>query len=223
MKPMYIVVEGPDGVGKTTFAKELTKNLAIKGKQVQFEYEPTRRHAPGIQIRESFVSPNGRLPTDQLIRLFNQDRALNYPYFEELLKTSTIVSDRNYISSIAMQVDGTFEGADKAGIEYKNLFQPDLIIYLKAPLEVCRARILSNRGVFDNMEDYDYQKTVHANYEKFFSQVDQNGLLHVPGINTSIHVEVFDTETDAVRLDFKEAFKAYANYLEKYYEQDRRS
>lgn len=48
---MFIVLEGPDGSGKTTLAQALTKNLKYLGQRVLYTFEPTEDNEYGCEIR----------------------------------------------------------------------------------------------------------------------------------------------------------------------------
>jgi dTMP kinase len=105
MSPIYVVVEGPDGVGKTVTAALLAERLQRRGKRVLAVREPGTT-AAGTKIREVLLNGNDLEPLTQFylfhaarIELLKwlQTAAVGYDY---------VVFDRFYHSSYAYQIRG---------------------------------------------------------------------------------------------------------------------
>lgn len=96
-----IVIEGIDGAGKTTQAKELVKSLNKEGLNASYTKEPTDM-VIGQFIREKILSGNMEINPLALQYLFNADRVMHMEKIESLLqKGMIIVMDRYFWSSVA--------------------------------------------------------------------------------------------------------------------------
>jgi len=70
---LFLVIEGIDGVGKTTQAKKLVEFLKSKKIKAEYTTEPTHWSSYGKKLRESFFAPE-RLSVEEEFRLFLEDR-----------------------------------------------------------------------------------------------------------------------------------------------------
>lgn len=173
--PRYIVVEGPIGVGKTSLAKRLAETL--QGEMLleaaeenpfleRFYHEP--RHAA--------------LPT-QLFFLFQRARQL-----QELRQSDLFAPVR--VADFLMEKDRLFAQLTLDDDElrlYEQVYasltldapQPDLVIYLQAPLEVLRARIQKRGRKFERFIESDYLDRLIEAYTHFFHYYNATPLLIV--------------------------------------------
>ena len=156
-----IVIEGIDGSGKTTLARELSRRLAGEGLPVLFTFEPTS--GPwGQRLRRGFASEQRPSPEEEL-DLFMKDRR---SHVKGVLRPAldagkVIICDRYYFSTMAYQ---GARGLDPAQIRKANeAFAPlpDLVILMEIPPEEGIKRIRTCRGEDpNNMEGLDYLKRV---------------------------------------------------------------
>lgn len=158
-----IVIEGIDGVGKSTLFEALKNKLSQSN--IIFSFEPTEGHY-GRLLREALKKKNSDQET--LFELFLRDRA---EHVEKLilpsLKTGKIVIlDRYYLSTVAYQ-----------GVHFKDLFYllsknetfsplPDIVIYLELPIKLALDRIKKRNKELSLFEKEEILNRISENYEK---------------------------------------------------------
>jgi len=157
----FVVVEGIDGTGKTTLARNIYLRLKNKGFPAIFTFEPT--DGPwGKRLRRSFSAP-GRLTPQEELELFLKDRK---EHVEKIIRPSLeqkkiVVCDRYYFSTMAYQ---GARGLDPEAIRKTNETfapMPDLVLLLELDPEAAIKRIKESRGeVPDNFEQLEYLKKV---------------------------------------------------------------
>jgi dTMP kinase len=157
----FVVVEGIDGTGKTTLARNIYLRLENKGFPAIFTFEPT--DGPwGEKLRRSFSAP-GRLTPEEELELFLKDRK---EHVEKIIRPSLeqekiVVCDRYYFSTMAYQ---GARGLDPEAIRKTNETfapMPDLVLLLELDPEAAIKRIKESRGeVPDNFEQLEYLKKV---------------------------------------------------------------
>jgi dTMP kinase len=156
-----VVIEGIDGTGKTTLARNIYLRLEDKGFPVIFTFEPTDS-IWGRKLRRSF-SASERLTPEEELELFLKDRK---EHVEKIIRPSLeqgkiIICDRYYFSTMAYQ---GARGLDPEAIRKTNeIFAPipDLVILLELDPETAIKRIRKSRGeVPDNFEQLAYLKKV---------------------------------------------------------------
>lgn len=135
---MFVVIEGLDGSGKTTVAKELAKSENIK-----FTYEPNDPSAAGLFIRDilqkkiTTFHPRVLAYAFAANRLDHNYRVIN-PWLEKA--GNIVISDRYYLSSLVYQSskDFPFERV----IELNELARlPDIIFFINVTNETCYQRL----------------------------------------------------------------------------------
>ena len=157
MRGLYIALEGPDGVGKSTQAV-----LLAAARDAALTREPGGT-ALGTYLRELLIYknlwPNPRAET----LLFCADRAqhIEEVVAVELAKGRDVVTDRSYGSTLAFQGHArnlpieelsavTMFAAARpvhsiSGYELPDVIVPDVSVLLEAPYEVARQRISGKR------------------------------------------------------------------------------
>ncbi|MDL1958691.1 MAG: dTMP kinase [Deltaproteobacteria bacterium] len=157
----FVVVEGIDGTGKTTLARNIYIRLRKRGFPAIFTFEPTDG-LWGEKLRRSFSAP-GRLTPKEELELFLKDRK---EHVEKIIRPSLerkkiVVCDRYYFSTMAYQ---GARGLDPEAIRKTNeTFAPipDLVLLLELDPEAAIKRIRESRGeVPDNFEQLAYLKKV---------------------------------------------------------------
>ena len=164
-KGKLIVVEGIDGSGKTTIAKELFNSFKQqKGFSVKLSQEPTNS-TYGKKIRE--LLKVGASP-DELFDLFLKDRKehLEKLVLPELNKGTFLILDRYYLSTIAYQGAQGFSVKDLLIKNETIAPLPDFVVFLEISIEEALKRI-SHRGNTKTMfEKKDFLEKVNNIYQK---------------------------------------------------------
>lgn len=142
---ILIVLEGIDGVGKTTQAKGLSEALLAYGLKVLVTREPTDGQF-GQRLRESARS--GRLSAQEELELFINDRKEHVTQVIQpaLANGEIVITDRYYFSTAAyqgargMNVDALIKRNEEIAPV------PDLLVLLDMPASDAVHRIKSLRG-----------------------------------------------------------------------------
>lgn len=174
----FIVVEGIDGAGKSTFVSKL-KNELEKYYKVEQLYEPTRYTDAGRKIRELIAEDlsgeqnreNENSIQEQLIKLFYIDRQWHVKHkIRPLLKKGIcVILDRYYFSTAAYQAKD-----EKILIDIlnsyasKSFLQPDFIFYLDIPIDIALDRIKQRNKNLDFFENKNNLDKISKMYKKTF-------------------------------------------------------
>ena len=153
---MFIVIDGPDGSGKTTLSKKLVEEWKLNGVQSIYTFEPTYDSLPGIEIR-SLMGIRKIEDIYAFADLFVDDRKehLNSIIIPALARGENVVCDRYKYSALAYQ---QLQGVDA---EYlvdinKGCLVPDFIfILIPKCVDVILQRILNRakeREIFEERE-----------------------------------------------------------------------
>lgn len=155
--PDYIVVEGPIGVGKTTLAKRLAKTFNT---ELMLELATDNPFLPRFYSDPKSVA----LPT-QLYFLFQRAKQIESlrqtDMFKPVQVSDFLMEKDKLFASVTLDEDELFlynEVYDKLTLDAP---EPDLVIYLQAPLDVLMQRIIE-RGL-------DYERPINRNYVKKIS------------------------------------------------------
>ncbi len=146
-KGFYIVLEGPQGTGKTTQIDLLAKRLIGEGYAVRLFREPDSQTDLTAQaIRRLTQDPRYPMNTKTEALLYNAARSQSLEVIRRAKASGVIcICDRNYLSSLAIQYYGRGDIPDYDTINSIIEFavgdmQPDITIILDAPSEVLAAR-----------------------------------------------------------------------------------
>lgn len=157
MNGRFIVLEGPEGAGKSTVLQELVRALQAgsPGLEVVCTREPGGTPL-GDAIREVLLDPDHTVSPLAEYLLYSASRA---QHVEEVIRPALdrgalVVSDRFFASSVAYQ--GAGRGVEAAFIDDLNArvaggLMPDLTILLDLPAEEGLRRIRA-RGAADRLE-----------------------------------------------------------------------
>ncbi|MEM6998751.1 MAG: deoxynucleoside kinase [Pseudomonadota bacterium] len=173
--PDYIVVEGPIGVGKTTLAKRLAKTFNT---ELMLELAAENPFLPRFYNDPKSVA----LPT-QLSFLFQRVKQI-----ESLRQTDMFKPVQ--VSDFLIEKDKLFASVTLDDDElslYNQVYErltidapePDLVIYLQAPLDILMQRIIERGHDYERPISRNYVKKISDAYIEFFYYYSSSPLLIV--------------------------------------------
>ncbi len=173
--PSYIVVEGPIGVGKTSLARRLADRYRSDLLLESVEDNPF--------LQRFYKDPRGTALQVQLFFLFQRAQQIEQLRQEDLFSPVRV-------ADFLIEKDRLFAelNLDREELAlYEQIYsrldidppQPDLVVYLQAPVDVLQARI-ARRGVAHEQHiDRTYLEKVAERYASFFYAYDDAPLLIV--------------------------------------------
>jgi deoxyguanosine kinase len=173
--PRFVVVEGPIGVGKTSLAKRLAESLGGDTLLEAAEENPF--------LERYYQNPEqAALPT-QLFFLFQRARQL-----QQLRQTDMFAPVR--VADFMMEKDRLFAQLTLADDELQlyelaynsitlDVPQPDLVVYLQAPVNVLLNRVQKRGRPFEQHMDAGYLSKLVDVYTRFFHYYSDSPLLIV--------------------------------------------
>ncbi len=168
----YIVIEGAEGVGKTTQVQTLADRLQKAGYSVRIFREPdSQSDLTARTIRLLTQDPTYPMNTRTEVLLYNAARSQSLEVIRKARDAGVIcLCDRNFLTTLAIQYYGRGDVPDYQTITSIIDFavadmQPDMTIVLDAPVPVLRQRA-HDRGAgerFDNLDE-SFLERVRAGY-----------------------------------------------------------
>jgi len=168
----YIVLEGPEGVGKTTQIQELARRLQSAGLPVRLFREPdSQSDLTARAIRQLTQDPRYPMNTNTEVLLYNAARSQSLQVIKKSVEQGIIcLVDRSYLTTLAIQYYGRGDVPDYDTINRiisfaVNGVEPDLCIVLDAPVQILKQRA-HNRGHGERFDDLDeaFLERVRAGY-----------------------------------------------------------
>lgn len=162
---LFVVFEGPDGVGKSTLVKVVATRLDELGhSNVIVTCEPSDG-VYGQRVR-TVLRGEVQATAHELAALFADDRVdhLRREVFPRLLEGCTVLCDRYLLSSMVYQY--AIAGVPWATVRHLNRYAPpaDVMFLLDAPIELCAER-MNKRGIDRSaMETSKAQWLAHCEY-----------------------------------------------------------
>jgi dTMP kinase len=171
-KGKYIVIEGAEGVGKTTQILELANRLRAAGLPVRTLREPdSQSDLTARAIRQLTQDPRYPMNSRTEVLLYNAARSQSLQIIRQSIEHGIIcLVDRNYLTTLAIQYYGRGDVPDYETINKIIEFaldgmEPDLCVVLDAPVNILRARLEDRYSAdrFDNLDDA-FLERVRAGY-----------------------------------------------------------
>ena len=169
---LFIVLEGPDGSGKSSLASFMAEYLRVKGHKIEFSREPGGTNI-GEKIRDIILDVgNEEMGNEAEALLYAASRAQHVS--EKIRPTiesgKDLICERFYYSSIVYQGIGRKLGIDV--VKYFNEFAiqgvyPDLVIFLDIDPKKALMR-KKNDGELDRLEieNINFHQEVYQGYKK---------------------------------------------------------
>ncbi len=167
-KGVYIVIEGIDGSGKTSVAKELERKLKEKGIEATVVREPWTKEIKDLLNKNPKMNPLTEA------YLFAADRMLLHSTVirNQLLKGNLVIGDRSYIASLVYQV---VRGAEENIVYSINSYaiKPDLIVLLDIDPEKAWKRINNKKKKqLQHLEKKELLGKIRERYLEILDEVD---------------------------------------------------
>ncbi len=150
-KAQLIVIEGPDGAGKSTLQRGLAAHLSALGITVVQSREPT--NGPhGTALRQAARSQ--RLAPEQELELLLKDRRAHVDQLiaPALARGDWVILDRYYFSTIAYQGAAGLDLAMLQTVNEAFAPPPDVLLLLDLPVEESLKRIHARGMESDEFE-----------------------------------------------------------------------
>jgi deoxyadenosine/deoxycytidine kinase len=178
-KYRYIVVEGPIGAGKTSLTRLLGDRLSA---EVMLEDPEANPFLPGF-----YRDMQRHALSTQLFFLFqrvNQVTELKQRELFERLTVADFLLEKDPLFARLTLDDAEFQLYTQIYSHLKvQAPQPDLVIYLQAPVELLLERIQRRGLKMERNISEDYLRRLADSYTRFFYQFDSAPLLIVNSAN----------------------------------------
>jgi deoxyguanosine kinase len=171
----YIAVEGPIGVGKTSLAEKLAREInarlvledADNNPFLPRFYQDPDKYAFPAQLY--FLLTRYNQQRDLLQRdLFAQATVADY-----LFAKDRIFAAMNLLPDELKLYEGVYKLLDA------EMAKPELVVYVRASIEVLAERLRKRNRDFERYISYEYLERVSAAYRDFFFYYDEAPLLVV--------------------------------------------
>ena len=184
----YIAIEGPIGVGKTSLAKLLSKELGARLVLEDFEdnpFLPDFYNDPerfGFQTQLFFLLQRYRQQQDlRQVDMFQKLLITDYMFVKDRLFASLNLEDKE------MHLYDTV-----ASLLERNIIRPDLVIYLQADTDVLMKNIAKRGRNMERNVTWEYIDALNQVYTEYFFRYQDTPLVI---INTD-NIDFVENEKD---------------------------
>jgi len=168
MTGRFIVVEGGEGVGKSTQVDVLAARLAASGAAVDKTREPGGTEE-GVALRHKLLHAGDVTPEDELGWML-EDRRI---HVEQRIRPNlengmVVVCDRFTPSTLAYQGKARGMGVDdveRRSVAATGGLEPDVVVVLDLPDEIAESRVARDRDRFER-EGADFHAAVRRAYRE---------------------------------------------------------
>jgi dTMP kinase len=167
-KAKFIVLDGPEGCGKSTQSRMLAERLKQGGNEPFLVRDPGSTTL-GEQIRAILLSPANTemsMRCEMLLYMAARAQMMTQIILPALDSGKTVICDRFVSSTLAYQLGGDGLTADEikrtAAIAIQNRW-PDLTIILDLPIETAMSRIKRDKDRIEQ-RSREYHEQVRRNY-----------------------------------------------------------
>ena len=188
----YMVVEGPIGVGKTTFVKLLAEVFQAETVLERAEENPFLSKFYGDTDKFAFQTQIFFL----LTRYQQQQEILQAELFRQNIISDYLFAKDRIFAYLNLSEDELVLYEWIYQLLDQRVVKPDLVIYLQAPVQVLLKRIRKRALWYEKEMDQEYLKRVSKAYNTFFFHYKDTPLLVV---NTS-NIDFVHREADLKNL-----------------------
>ena len=200
LESRFVVVEGPVGSGKTSLAKRISEH--VNGKLIL--EEPERNPF----LENFYKDPRSNALPTELSFLFQRSKLLENINQEELFSSTNVTDflfdkDQIFIEMNLTQEEIELFNKVKDSLSVKPP-EPDLVIYLQAPVDVLMTRINMRSPSIDTLIDKAYLEKLADAYANFFYYYESSPLLvvyaeSIDPIHNDDHFQMLFTELVSVK------------------------
>ena len=188
--PKYIAIEGPIGVGKTTLANKIAKTFNYGA----FLEQP----AENPFLKNFYRNPSQLALATQLFFLFQRMQQI-----QDLKQRSLFENVR--VADFLIEKDRLFAEVTLSNEEinlYNKVYEhitldaptPDLVIYLQAPIEILKERIIKRGNINEQYLTIEYLQRLNDAYSRFFLDYKSAPLLIINAADINLESNEKDYE-----------------------------
>jgi len=178
---LFVVVEGPEGAGKSTLVRALAARLGAEGRDVVTVREPGGTPVAEAARKVALKFPHAMAPAAELFLFLAARADLVHQVIRPALEAGQVViADRFDLSTVAYQVAGGGLPADQVAQAVRLAtggLAPDVMLVLDVPVDVGRARQRAARKVQDRFERQD--DAFHRRVLEAYRSVRGRGVVHI--------------------------------------------
>ena len=193
MRGIFIVMEGPDGSGKSTQIELLKEYLKEQGHEIIVTREPGGT-VIGEEIRDIILNPSHKAMSDvteMLLYAASRAQLMSEVIGPALEEGKIVISDRFVDSSIVYQGIArglgieTVSNINETGI---GIYKPDCIFFIDISEEEGLRRKKEQKKL-DRMEQesIDFHHMVSEGYRRVLS--DRDEVVYIDGVDTVEHIQ----------------------------------
>lgn len=179
MRGIFIVLEGPDGSGKSTMANMIGEYYKEKGRDIVFTREPGGTPI-SEKIRDIILDNNNiemSYTTEALLYAAARAQHVSEKIVPWLEQGKVVISERYVYSSLVYQGIGRKLGVDKVKMINDfatNSLKPDLVLFFDIDPEKALNRKLSNESG-DRLENekLSFHQSVYKGYKELIKHYDE--------------------------------------------------